>query len=92
MLTVTPAPPGRLSTKIQPQENLKTKRFCWVRADAVSCEASVTAAFLGRTPAEQLQQPAMAPHERLWLGARGGGGGGGGGVMVEEVNCLESGE
>lgn len=52
-------------------------------------KASAVVAFMGRTPAEQLQQPAMAPHERLWPGAEGVGWGGGG-AMVEEVNCLES--
>lgn len=42
-------------------------------------KASVAVAFMGRTPAEQLQQPAMAPHERLWPGAGGVGWGGGDG-------------
>lgn len=38
----------------------------------VSCEASVATVFMGRTPAEQLQQPVMAPHERFWPSAWGG--------------------
>lgn len=54
--------------------------------EMASSKAFLSPVSMGRTPAEQLQQLAKAPHERLWPG----GGGRGGERLHREQSQLSS--